>query len=100
MLLWTIACFFGACSGMMNVAKSTNGEVNNAEAAGVGIGLFFWILIWFFPVAGMGIIALVSRPKPPMLTSAMSLPTTILCQHCGRYFVGQAAFCPLCGKPK
>jgi ribosomal protein L37E len=97
MLLWSIACFLGACSGMMHVANSMNGQVSNPEAAGVGIGLFFWMLVWFFPTAGMGIIALVSRPKPSIGTSSTTIVT--LCRQCGRYFAGQAAFCPLCGKP-
>jgi hypothetical protein len=66
MVLWSIFCFFGACSGMVNVANKTGGQMSGAEAVGTGIGLFFWMLIWFFPVVGMGIVALVTRPKHPL----------------------------------
>lgn len=102
MLIWTILCFLGACSGMMNVANKSGGHMSDAEAAGAGIGLFIWVLIWFFPMAGMGIVALVTRPKQTAETSAASIgvPTPSLCAHCGKYFAGQATFCPNCGKPQ
>lgn len=32
------------------------GTMSDAEAVDASVGLFFWLLIWFFPVAGMGII--------------------------------------------
>ena len=102
MLLWSIICFWGACSGMMNVANQTRGAaMGNAEALGAGIGLFFWALIWFIPFVGMGIIALVTRPKTVSVSALQSTtPVTILCAHCGKYFAGRAKFCPLCGKPQ
>jgi len=64
MAVWTILCFLGACSGMMNVADKTGGHMSDAEAAGAGIGLFVWLMIWFYPTVGMGFIALVTRPNP------------------------------------
>jgi hypothetical protein len=101
MLIWTILCFLGACSGMMNVANKSGGTISDAEAAGVGIGLFIWILLWFFPMVGMGIIALVTRPKTAMNVQVpAALPNASLCPHCGKYFAGQSSFCPYCGKPQ
>lgn len=99
MLVWTILCFLGACSGMMNVADKTGGHMSDAEAAGAGIGLFVWILIWFFPMAGMGIVALVTRPKEVVSSGpeVVAPPSASLCPHCGKYFAGQASFCPHCG---
>src|SRR5436309_9993726 len=96
MLIWSILCFLGACSGMMNVARTTNGQMSNAEAAGAGIGLFIWMLIWFFPMVGMGIVALVTRPKRSDLGT--STASAMLCPHCGKYYAGPASFCPICGK--
>jgi hypothetical protein len=99
MLIWTILCFMGTCDGMMKVTNKYGSNMGGAEAAGAGIGLFIWMLVWFFPMAGMGIIALVTRPKTAANAplSAAS-PTAILCPHCGKYFAGQATFCPYCGK--
>jgi hypothetical protein len=98
MVIWSILCFLGACGGMMRVANSNpGGNMNGAEAVGASIGLFFWLLIWFFPVAGMGIIALVTRPKPDSNISGNNVPTS-LCPHCGKYFAGKADFCPYCGE--
>jgi hypothetical protein len=100
MLIWTILCFLGACSGMMNVANKSGGQMSDAAAAGAGIGLFIWVLIWFFPTAGMGIIALVTRPRMTAAPngSVTVAPPTSLCPHCGKYYAGQASFCPYCGK--
>jgi hypothetical protein len=100
MAIWTILCFLGACSGMMNVANKTGGNLSDAEAVGTGIGLFVWIMIWFFPMAGMGIIALVTRPKSAPIASVPVEQITSLCPHCGKYFAGRASFCPFCGKPQ
>ena len=99
MLVWTILCFLGACSGMMNVANKSGGHMSDAEAAGAGIGLFIWVLIWFFPVAGMGIVALVTRSKTVVPNAPFAATSsTSLCPHCGKYHAGQATFCPHCGK--
>jgi hypothetical protein len=101
MLIWTILCFLGTCGGMMNVAKNSGGNMSSAEAAGAGIGIFIWMLIWFFPMAGMGIVALVTRPKTAANAPLQAAsPTPSLCPHCGKYFAGQASFCPSCGKPQ
>ena len=76
--------------------------MGNAEALGAGIGLFFWALIWFIPFVGIGIIALVTRPKNCISvgTPIDNTSNGILCAHCGKYFAGRAKFCPLCGKPQ
>jgi hypothetical protein len=99
MLVWTCFCFFGSCYGIMNVSQHTQGrELGGAEAAGVGIGMFMWMVLWAIPMVVMGIVALVSRPKPQVqIAAAASIPAS-LCQHCGKYYQGQATFCPLCGK--
>jgi len=96
--VWTILCFLGACSGMISVADKTNGHMSDAEAAGAGIGLFVWLLIWFFPTAGLGIIALATRPKSQAVALSPKSEVTTLCSDCGKYFAGTARFCPLCGK--
>jgi hypothetical protein len=77
---------------MMNVANSAKGgRVGGAEAFGAGIGLFFWAMIWFIPFVGMGIIALITRPK----TSARV--DTAFCGNCGANVGQQGRFCPSCG---
>lgn len=99
MIAWTIICFLGSCSGIMNVARTSQArQLGDAEALGVGVGLFFWLMLWFFPMVVLGIIALVTRPKlaPSVSTNLVSGPS--LCPHCGKYFEGTAQFCPLCGK--
>ena len=61
-LLWTLFCVFGFFSGMSNVAHSTSsldGTMSNAAAVGAGCGMFIWILLWFFPVVGLEVIAIV-----------------------------------------
>lgn len=99
MLIWTIICFVGACNGMVNVANHTKGAMSDAEAAGTGIGMFIWMLIWFFPMVGMGVVAMVTTPK----SSAAKVPPAgpplpSLCPHCGKYYQGKATFCPHCGQ--
>ncbi|TEB11579.1 hypothetical protein Pmgp_01597 [Pelotomaculum propionicicum] len=60
---------------------------------GTALGLTFWGILWFFPTAGLGILALVTRPK-----EKVALPETKLCGHCGKYFTGNPAYCPNCGE--
>ena len=82
----------------MNVAKNTQGKMGDAEAFGVGIGLFFWLVLWAVPMVVLGIIALVTRPKATAYAApAQTLAAATLCQHCGKYYPGSARFCPLCG---
>jgi hypothetical protein len=99
MLGWTILCFMGSCTGMVNIANQTQGrELGGAESVGVGIGLFMWLIIWAVPMVIMGIVALVTKPRtPPAVVAAQPGPVT-LCSNCGKYFAGTARFCPLCGK--
>src|SRR6185369_6083032 len=98
MLIWSILCFLGSCGGMMSVVTKTNGHMTDAEAAGTGIGLFVWMLIWFFPMAAMGLVAIVTKPKEIVSFSATATVPPSLCPHCGKYYAGQAGFCPMCGK--
>lgn len=98
MMGWSILCFLGACSGMMNVASKMHGQMSDAEAFGAGLGLFFWLLIWFFPTAGMGIVALVTRPKPYPLSTAGLFSRAYLCPYCGKYQPEKENFCRYCGK--
>ncbi len=100
MVIWSILCFLGFCSGMINVASKTNGQLSDAEAIGAGIGMFFWMLIWFFPTAGMGIVALVTRPKTPSVNPVAAVPPQHLCPHCGNYQPTKETFCRDCGKPQ
>jgi hypothetical protein len=37
MLVWTLLCFLGSCSGMISVANKSGGQMSDAEAVGVGI---------------------------------------------------------------
>ena len=92
MILWSVFCLYGACSGIANVAEK--GKMSDAEALGAGIGMFVWIIIWFFPTVGLGIIALVTRPK----LKASSPESEVLCSDCGKYHAGKTKFCPHCGK--
>lgn len=103
MLIWTAFCFLGSCSGMFKVAQQTGGrDLNGAEAAGVGIGLFLWLIIWAVPMVVLGIVAVVTRPRTDVPGTASEHPTVAptLCQHCGKYYAGSARFCPICGKPQ
>jgi hypothetical protein len=95
MLAWTVICFVGSCSGMMRVADRTGGNMSNAEALGTGLGMFVWLMIWFFPIVGMGIIALVTKPREK--SPQFPLPDSTLCSTCGKYYTGAAHFCPHCG---
>lgn len=98
MVGWTILCFLGSCSGMMNVAHQTEGhELGSAESVGVGIGMFIWLVIWAVPMVVLGIIALVTKPKSQPGVVAVQGAPAALCPHCGKYFAGTARFCPLCG---
>jgi hypothetical protein len=98
MLIWTVICFVGACTGMVNVANHTNGAMSDAEAVGTGIGMFMWMLIWFLAMVGMGIVALVTNPKVEAPKTATAAPVANLCPHCGKYYSGPATFCPHCGQ--
>jgi hypothetical protein len=101
MLIWTILCFLGTCGGMMNVANKSGGNLSGAETVGAGIGLFIWMLIWFFPMVAMGIVALVTRPKTAAnapLSAASAMPS--LCPHCGKYFGGQRVSALIAASPR
>ena len=54
--LWTLFCGFGFIYGVVNVARTTTGQLSNAEALGVGIGLAFWAFLWFLPTAGAAVL--------------------------------------------
>jgi hypothetical protein len=98
MVGWTILCFMGTCSGIVNIARDSQGrELSGAESLGAGIGLFMWLIIWAVPMIVMGIIALITRPKTPPATAAVIGGPVTLCLHCGKYYAGTARFCPLCG---
>ena len=83
----------------MNLANRTKGgTMGGAEAVGASIGLLVWAVIWFIPFTGMGIVALVTRPKAARQSAPIDNPMATLCPHCGKYYAGQASFCPFCGK--
>ena len=96
---WTIFCFVGACSGMMNLSNSTQGhELSGAEALGAGMGLFIWLVVWAVPMIVLGIIALITKPAqtvPPPIP--ITLPPPRLCSDCGKYYEATASTCPHCG---
>lgn len=61
LFLWTIFCGFGglgALYGLHMTSKLTESEISGAEAIGTIIGLKTWLIIWFLPTIGMGILVL------------------------------------------
>lgn len=88
------------------VAAFVASDANKRGMSGVG---------WFFGVAFLLIVFLplyliVRKPllpqyqtylpqaPQPMLPPVTGTPS--LCMHCGKYYAGQAKYCPLCGKPQ
>jgi hypothetical protein len=97
MLGWTILCFVGSCSGIMNVSQQTHGrELAGAEALGVGFGVFFWIILWAVPTVVLGVIALVTRPTTTLVEAAPSFDA-LRCPGCGRPSSIDGSFCAGCG---
>jgi hypothetical protein len=88
------------------VAAFTARDANKRGMSGMG---------WFFGVAFLLIVFLplylivrkpllpqyqpqLAQPPQGMLLPATGVPN--LCMHCGKYYAGQAKYCPLCGKPQ
>lgn len=94
-IIWTVFCLIGVVVGMANVSGMTaaNEYEQAGQAIGTALGLGFWGVLWFFPTAGLGILALVTRPKEKVIAVA----ETKLCRHCGKYYAGNPTFCPNCG---
>jgi len=97
MLLWTIFCVIGVIVGLANVSSTPQGDQYQQAGAAIGtaLGLGFWAMIWFFPTVGLGIIALVTRPKERPV-EVLEKPT--LCPSCGKYYTGSPKHCPNCGQ--
>jgi hypothetical protein len=96
MVIWSIICGIGLFAGMANVSSiSTSNEFEEAGAAiGTAMGLGFWVMLWFFPMVVLGIVALVTKPKE----NGQALDKPNLCPHCGKYYTGSPAHCPNCGQ--
>jgi hypothetical protein len=95
-LIWSIFCAIGLIVGLVNVAGlKTSGEYEQAGAAiGTALGIGFWVALWFFPTAGLALIALITRPRERM----QFLEKPKLCANCGKYYTGSPVHCPNCGR--
>lgn len=76
-ILWSIFCFVGLLTGLHNVAglrdKSPFAEL------GIAFGVMFWIILWFFPTVGLGVIGLLFRPESHKKSDKT---TPRLCANC------------------
>ncbi|MEN2984184.1 MAG: hypothetical protein ABDH25_04070 [Dictyoglomaceae bacterium] len=95
-ILWTVFCAFGLLYGLYNVSniEPTNEWEETGITIGITFGILFWFLLWFFPIAGLGIIALLTKPKDKEI-KVVEKPK--LCPHCGKYYTGNPYYCPFCG---
>jgi hypothetical protein len=96
-VVWTVFCALGLIVGIINVSDiQTTNEFEEAGAIiGVALGVGFWLALWFFPTVGLGIIALLTKPKDRTI-QVLDKPT--LCPDCGKYYTGSPSYCPNCGK--
>jgi hypothetical protein len=88
------------------VAKDASKRGMNA--AGWFFGVFL-LLIIFLPLYFIVRKPLSPQYQPQWLQVPQTLPNSVLsaaapapslCPHCGKYYAGQARYCPLCGKPQ
>lgn len=96
---WSIFCLYGVIAGMVSLGTGPRptDEAGQAGAAiGAAIGLTMWAILWFVPVTGLGILALLIRPRSRN-SSQSELAKPNLCADCGKYYVGSQNFCPNCG---
>ena len=88
-MLIGVAFLFISAGWVYNNAK----ERGSSSPGGWAIGV---ILLWivFFPLYFF------MRPSKPSIPIVIAPPLEPprLCPHCGKYFAGQAVFCPNCGK--
>ncbi len=68
LIVWTILIVLGTCSGMVNVARETQGQLSNAGAVGVTIGLGIWFFIWFAGAIPCLIFYFICKEKPPKIS--------------------------------
>ena len=98
---WTAICLLGVIAGIISVSEApvpSSDAENVGATVGVALGLGFWALLWFIPTVGLGLIALIVRPRGSQLQPPVP-ETPTLCAECGKYFDGPQNFCPHCGKP-
>lgn len=99
--IWTAFCLLGLVTGIIAMSE-TPAPTSDAERAGAAIGtalgVGFWAVLWFIPTVGLGLIALLVRPRGEQSQGSGPGPAT-LCAACGKYYAGQQNFCPHCGKP-
>lgn len=93
-IIWTIFCALGLIIGLINVSniQPTNEWEEAGATIGTAFGVLFWLTLWFFPTVGLGIIALITKPKDIKIVEKAKL-----CPNCGKYYNGNPSFCPNCG---
>jgi hypothetical protein len=76
--LWTLFCLYGAISGIANVADQNKGNIGNAAAVGLTIGLGVWAFAWFVPTTGAAVLYLLFGRKwaATSTTSATEVPVS------------------------
>jgi len=96
-IIWTIFCGFGLILGLVSISSIQTADVfeEAGVAIGTGLGVGFWLALWFFPTVGLGIIGLLTKPKDRSI-HILEKPT--LCSDCGKYYTGSPMYCPNCGK--
>lgn len=98
--------------GLMIAAVVAGFVANDARKRGMdAVGWFFgvfFLLIVFLPLYLLERKPLLPQYQPQLpqfqqppssaLLASAAIPR--LCPHCGKYYAGQAKYCPLCGKPQ
>lgn len=75
---------------VLHDAKNRNMSTGSAIIWSIGTFAFLIICLPLY---------LINRPqKQPIIISNQNNTNRALCPHCGKYYEGNAAFCPLCGQ--
>jgi hypothetical protein len=66
MFAWTLLCAIGVSVGLIKVQDLLAMTVVQRSVVEV-ITVSFWMTVWAYPVAGLGIIAFVTKPRVPVV---------------------------------
>ena len=101
LIIWSIFCLVGVVGGIANVGKTMQDMKSSDQGiagVGVGCGMALWVGIWAAIALPALVIYLVAGKREPLAVNVLRDQSVRLCNGCGRYYEGTAAFCPNCGK--
>jgi MFS family permease len=87
------------------VAKDASKRGMNAAGWFFGVFLLLIIFLPLYFIVRKPLLPqyqpqLLQVPQTPSKSVLSAPPAPSLCPHCGKYYAGQARYCPLCGKPQ